>query len=48
MIETLSYLLKKDTKGVLRFRKSKTDRQRNGHKKQIYNTLHRKLKIEQH
>ena len=43
-----------DTKEVVRSRKSKKDRQRNGQEKNdktIYNdlkTLHRKLKIEQH
>ena len=39
-----------DTKGVMRFRKSK-DKQHNDQKKKkkrIYKTLHRKLKIEQH
>jgi hypothetical protein len=37
-----------DTKGVIRIRKSKKDRQHNGQKKndkQIYKTLHIKLKI---
>ena len=36
-----------DTKGVIRIRKSKKNRQHNGQKKKHY-TLHRKLKIEQH
>ena len=42
-----------DTKGVMRIRKSKKDRQRNVQMKMtkgqttIYKTLHRKLKIEQ-
>jgi len=41
-----------DTKGVIRIRKSKQDRQHNGKKKRtkgqttIYKTLHIKLKIE--
>ena len=44
----------KDTKGVIRSRKSKKDRQFNGQKKlkkeqtMIYKILHRKLKIEQY
>jgi hypothetical protein len=43
----------KDTKGVIRSRKSKKERQHNGQKKttkepkKIYKTLHRKIKIEQ-
>jgi len=41
-----------DTKGVIRSRKSKKNRQYNGQTKNrqttIYKTLHRKLKTEQH
>jgi hypothetical protein len=43
-----------DTKGVIRIRTSKKDRQYNGQKKRtkgqttIYKTLHRKLKKEKH
>jgi hypothetical protein len=43
-----------DTKGVIRIRKSKKDRQHNGQKKKykrqttVYKTLHIKLKIEKH
>jgi len=44
-----------DTKGLIRSRKSKKDRQHNGQRKQkdtgkitIYKTLHRKLMIEKH
>ena len=42
-----------DTKGIIRIRKSKKDRQHNGQRNKqrsttIYKTLHRKPKIEQH
>ena len=43
-----------DTKGVIKSRESRKDRQHNGQKKSmkgqtmIYKTLHRKLKIKQH